>query len=135
MKTLCALFDMVPFLAAMFRPFIEISASAIDAMAVVLILSTFVWASIRFLVHTGRHASNPYERYKLILGRSLSLGLEFLVAADVIRTVVATPTFASIGILAAIILTRTFLSWSLIVEMEGRWPWRPATIRSPEVSD
>jgi hypothetical protein len=57
MKTLCALFDMVPFLAAIFRPFIEISASAIDAMAVILILSTFVWASIRFLVHTGRHAT------------------------------------------------------------------------------
>jgi hypothetical protein len=59
MKTLCALFDMDPFLAAMFRPFIEISASAIDVMAVVLILSTFVWASIRFLVYAGRHANNP----------------------------------------------------------------------------
>jgi uncharacterized membrane protein len=114
---------------------IEIGASVIDAMAVVLILSTFAWASIRFLLHTGRHASHPYERYKTLLGRSLSLALEFLVAADVIRTVTATPTFASIGILAATILTRTFLSWSLVVEMEGRWPWQPALSRSTEVAD
>jgi uncharacterized membrane protein len=117
---------MSPFVDAMFRPFVEISASVIDAMAAAVILSAFVWASIRFLMHTGRHATDPYERYKLLLGRSLSLGLEFLVAADVIRTITATPTFTSIGILGAIIVTRTFLSWSLVVEMEGRWPWQPA---------
>jgi uncharacterized membrane protein len=127
---------MLPFVAsAISHEVIEIGASVIDAMAVVLILSTFAWASIRFLLHTGHHASNPYERYKLLLGRALSLGLEFLVAADVIRTVTATPTFASIGILGAIIFTRTFLSWSLVVEMEGRWPWQPAPIRRTEVAD
>ena len=114
---------------------IEFGASVIDAMAVALILITFAWASVRFLLHTGRHASQPYERYKILLGRSLSLGLEFLVAADVIRTVTATPTFESIGLLAAIILTRTFLSWSLVVEMEGRWPWQAAPNQNTEVSD
>lgn len=105
---------------------IEIAASAIDAMAVALITGAFLWASVRFLLHTGRHASNPYQRYKFLLGRALSLGLEFLVAADVIRTVVIAPTLSNIGILGAIILVRTFLSWSLVVEMEGRWPWQPA---------
>ena len=109
------------------RNLIEIGAAAIDDMAVACIVGTFLWASIRFLVHTSQHASNPFQRYKLSLGKALSLGLEFLVAADVIRTVTMAPTFANIGILAAVILTRTFLSWSLVVEMEGRWPWQSIT--------
>jgi uncharacterized membrane protein len=106
------------------RNLIEIGASAIDDMAVALIVGTFLWASIRFVVHIGRHAPDPFHRYKLALGKALSLGLEFLVAADVIRTVTMAPTFTNIGLLAAVILTRTFLSWSLVVEMEGRWPWQ-----------
>jgi uncharacterized membrane protein len=116
------------------RTLIEIGATAIEAMAVLLITGAFLWASVRFLVHTGQQANNRYERYKLSLGRSLSLGLEFLVAADVIRTVTLAPTFTNIGVLAAVILTRTFLSWSLVVEMEGRWPWQPAPVARPEVT-
>lgn len=114
------------------RNLIEIGATAIDGMAVALIVGTFVWASVRFLMHAGRRASNSFERYKLSLGRALSLGLEFLVAADVIRTVTTAPTFANIGMLGAIILTRTFLSWSLVVETEGRWPWQTAHTRTTE---
>lgn len=111
---------------------IEIGASAIDAMAVAFIVGTFVWATVRFLMHAGQRAGNSFERYKLSLGRALSLGLEFLVAADVIRTVTTAPTFTNIGMLGAIILTRTFLSWSLVVEMEGRWPWQTAHTRTTE---
>jgi uncharacterized membrane protein len=107
--------------------FIELGATGIDAMAVALIVGTFLWASVRFFVQTSQHAVNAYPRYKVFLGRALSLGLEFLVAADVIRTVGVAPTFRNIGILGAIILIRTALSWSLVVEMEGRWPWQPAT--------
>ena len=117
-----------------FRTLIEIGAAAIEAMAVLLITGAFLWSSVRFLVHTRQQASNRYERYKLSLGRSLSLGLEFLVAADVIRTVTLAPTFTNIGILAAVILTRTFLSWSLAVEMEGRWPWQPAPVARRELT-
>lgn len=136
MQTLSALFAIDPFhVQEVTRSVIEVGASAIDAMAVVLILSVFVWASARFLLHTGRHADNAYERYKLLLGRALSLGLEFLVAADVIRTITTTPSFTNIGILGAIILTRTFLSWSLVMEMEGHWPWHSAPIRSAQVVD
>jgi uncharacterized membrane protein len=113
--------------------FIELGATAIEAFAVALIVGTFFWASVRFFVHTGRHAPNPYQRYKIFLGRALTLGLEFLVAADVIRTVGVAPTFRNIGILGAIIVIRTALSWSLVVEMEGRWPWQqPATGPSTE---
>lgn len=116
------------------RTLIEIGATTIEVMAVALIVGSFLWASVRFLVDTRQQASNRYERYKLSLGRSLSLGLEFLVAADVIRTVTLAPTFTNIGVLAAVILTRTFLSWSLVVEMEGRWPWQPAPVARPEVT-
>jgi uncharacterized membrane protein len=113
--------------------FIELGATGIDAMAVALIVGTFLWASVRFFVHASRHAADAYAQYKTFLGRALSLGLEFLVAADVIRTVGVAPTFRNIAILGAIILIRTALSWSLVVEMEGRWPWQPATSESSEL--
>ena len=58
------------------------------------------------------------------LGRSILLGLEFLVAADIINTVAVEPTVQSLIVLAGIVLIRTFLSFSLEVEIEGRWPWQ-----------
>ena len=64
------------------------------------------------------------RRYRANLGRGILLGLEFLVAADIVGTVAITPTFQSLGVLALIILIRTFLSFSLGVEIEGQWPWR-----------
>jgi hypothetical protein len=61
------------------------------------------------------------------MGRSLLLGLEFLVAGDVVRTVALEPTLVNVGVLGLLVLIRTFLSWSLAVEIEGRWPWQPRT--------
>jgi len=60
------------------------------------------------------------------LGKALLLGLEILVAADIVRTVVLEPTLQSIAVLGLLVLIRTFLSWALVVEIEGRWPWQPA---------
>ena len=68
--------------------------------------------------------ADAYERYKTQLGKSLLLGLELLVAADVIRTVTLEPTMQNILMLAVLVVVRTFLSWSLVVEMEGHWPWK-----------
>jgi uncharacterized membrane protein len=65
-----------------------------------------------------------YATYRERLGRSILLGLELLVAADIIRTVAVTPTFESVGVLALIVLIRTFLSFTLELEMTGRWPWQ-----------
>ncbi|TLM81506.1 DUF1622 domain-containing protein [Pseudarthrobacter sp. NamE2] len=65
-----------------------------------------------------------YRLYRQLLGRSILLGLELLVAADIIRTVAVTPTFESVGVLAIIVLIRTFLSFSLELEITGRWPWQ-----------
>lgn len=64
-----------------------------------------------------------YREYRRYLGRSILLGLEFLVAGDIIATVSLEPTMAAVGVLGAIVLIRTFLSFSLEVEIEGRWPW------------
>ena len=62
--------------------------------------------------------------FRSSLGRSILLGLEFLVAADIINTVAIEPTLQSLAVLAGIVLIRTFLSFSLEVEIEGRWPWQ-----------
>lgn len=59
-----------------------------------------------------------------MIGKTLLLGLEFLVAADIIRTVAFRPTLQSVVILGVLVLIRTFLSWALVVEIEGRWPWQ-----------
>jgi uncharacterized membrane protein len=112
--------------------FIEFGATGVDAMAVALILGAFLWASVRFFVQTGRHVADVYPQFKTNLGRALLLGLEFLVAADVIRTIGVAPTFRNVSTLAAIIMIRTVLSWSLVVEMEGRWPWQPAIGKNRE---
>jgi len=74
---------------------------------------------------------NTYRRYRQQLGRSILLGLELLVAADIIRTVALTPTLTSVAVLAGIVLIRTFLSFSLELEITGRWPWQNRPDRSP----
>jgi uncharacterized membrane protein len=67
-----------------------------------------------------------YNRLRTFLGRSLLLGLEFLVAGDIITTVAIEPTFDSVIVLAIIVLVRTVLSLSIDVEIDGRWPWQAA---------
>jgi len=103
---------------------IEMAAFGIEVFAVGLIVISFIYATARFIVHAFQKIDAAYTRYKLMLGRSLLLGLEFLVAADVIRTVTLEPTLSNVGILGVLVVIRTFLSWSLVVEMEGHWPWK-----------
>ena len=77
------------------------------------------------LLHQKR-AVDAYSRLRTFLGRSLLLGLEFLVAGDIIKTVAIGPTFDSVIVLAIIVLVRTVLSLSIDVEIDGRWPWQAA---------
>ena len=72
----------------------------------------------------GSEPLSVYRSYRQLLGRSILLGLELLVAADNIRTVAVAPTYESVGVLAIIVLIRTFLSFSLELEITGRWPWQ-----------
>ena len=78
----------------------------------------------RLPADAGTRPLSVYRSYRQLLGRSILLGLELLVAADIIRTVAVTPTFASVGVLAVIVAIRTFLSFSLELEITGRWPWQ-----------
>jgi uncharacterized membrane protein len=76
----------------------------------------------------GRDAEDAYRVVRTVFGRSILLGLEFLVAADIIRTVAVEPSLENVGVLGLIVLIRTFLSFSLEVEIDGRWPWRRAAL-------
>lgn len=101
-------------------------------LAGVLVLSVgafvaVVWFVVGIVQHGG--VSARYERLRQGLGRAILIGLEFLVAADIIRSVAIDPTFQSVGVLGLIVLIRTFLSWSLVVEITGSWPWRRSPVR------
>jgi uncharacterized membrane protein len=72
----------------------------------------------------GIAGSSLYDWYRQTLARAILLGLEFLVAADIINTVAVDPSFNSVGVLGLIILVRTFLSFTLEREITGRWPWQ-----------
>ena len=108
------------------REFVELAGSAAEIAGVALIAGGLLVASLRYLVAPKRIDPPRYQRYRQDLGRAILLGLEVLVAADIVRTVAFTPTMDSVTILAMIVAIRTFLSWSLALELEGRWPWQRA---------
>jgi uncharacterized membrane protein len=90
------------------------------AVLIVGILTGFARAARDLL---GDHRTDTYERLRSFVGRSILLGLEILVAADLIRTVAVDPSLENVGVLALIVLIRTFLSFSLDIEIDGRLPW------------
>jgi uncharacterized membrane protein len=100
----------------------------VEILGILIILIGAMVALVRFA--TGMDAREEgQDRIACLrsnLGRAILLGLEFLVAADIINTVAIEPTLDSVAVLAGIVLIRTFLSWSLEVEIEGRWPWQRA---------
>lgn len=106
---------------------IERAAVFIEVLAVIIIVSAIVVALLRYLVDFAldRERGHLYHRLKVSLGKALLLGLEVLVAADIIHTVALEATLESVIVLGLLVLVRTFLSWALVVEMEGRWPWQP----------
>ena len=112
------------FLGAAVRQWMEAAASAIELFGVGVILIGVVLATAKFLVDLrGERRKLAYDRYRANLGRGILIGLEALVGADIIATVTAPLTFSSVGLLGLIVLIRTFLSFSLETEIEGRWPW------------
>ncbi|MDX1876059.1 DUF1622 domain-containing protein [Mycolicibacterium sp. 120266] len=113
---------------------VETVGTVIDGTGVAIIAIGAVLAAAFAIGRLRRKESDTYEKLRQQLGRSILLGLELLVAADIIRTVAVTPTAQSVAVLAGIVLIRTFLSWSLELEISGRWPWqkkRPETTPSP----
>ncbi|CDO06224.1 DUF1622 domain-containing protein [Mycolicibacterium cosmeticum] len=113
---------------------VETVGTVIDGTGVAIIAIGAVIAAGVAIGRLRRKENDTYEKLRQQLGRSILLGLELLVAADIIRTVAVTPTAQSVAVLAGIVLIRTFLSWSLELEISGRWPWqkkRPAAAPSP----
>lgn len=98
---------------------LEIAGIAIIVLGALAAVIVAIWMYVG-----DRDFVTAYHALRTQLGRAVLLGLEFLVAADIIGTVVVEPTFRSIGVLAGIVVIRTFLSFSLEVEINGRWPWQ-----------
>jgi len=104
---------------------IDYAALIIEMLAVIIIVVSIFYGVIRYSL-PGFFKTEDEKRYyelKLHLGRSLLLGLEILVAADIVRTVALESTIESVLVLGILVAIRTFLSWSLEVEIEGHWPW------------
>lgn len=104
----------------------EILATVVEVMGILVIVKGAVTAAITFVRDSlGELAAlNACRGYREQLGLAILLGLEFLVAGDIIRTVAVNRTFRNVGILAGIVAIRTFLSFALEVEIEGRLPWK-----------
>ncbi len=115
---------------------IEVIGKIIDGLGVGIVVIGSLAALLPYVVRLilGRAQLHSYRRVRQNLGRAILLGLEFLVAGDIIRTVAISPTFAGVGVLGLIVVIRTFLSMSLEVEIEGRLPWRK-TGRDEDSSD
>lgn len=103
---------------------IEFIATIIEVLAVVIIAGAIFINLVRASFRLNKNDINLFNDYKNRIGKALQTGLEFLVAADIIRTVTVEPTLQNVLILGLLVLIRTFLSWSIIVESEERWPWQ-----------
>lgn len=111
---------------------IELSVRLIEALSVIIISLAILYSTYIFLRRiTGRKGTqDPIEEYKERIGKSLLLTLEILVAADVIETVAFSTTFESVALLGMLVIVRILLGWSIIVEMEGTWPWKIQALKA-----
>ncbi|MDQ4045414.1 MAG: DUF1622 domain-containing protein [Chloroflexota bacterium] len=103
---------------------VEVVGKVVEATGVAVIVVGIALAAIR---HGGGlfgdEAHQGFRAVRQAVARSILLGLELLIAGDIIRTVAVDPTFASVGVLALIVLVRTFISVELELEINGHWPW------------
>jgi uncharacterized membrane protein len=114
-----------------FNEVIDKIGMTIDAAGVVAIVTGAAIAFVTGAVQLSRHESDVYRRFRQRLSQAILLGLELLVAGDIVRTVATSPSLTSVAILASIVLIRTFLSFSLEVETTGRWPWQKRDTAAP----
>lgn len=102
----------------------EYIGTAVDAVGVLIVVVGAIYATGRFFFRKEQLPATSYRVYRQNIGRVILLSLEFLVAGDIIRTVVVAPTIQNVAVLGLIVVIRTFLSMSLEVELEGKWPWQ-----------
>jgi uncharacterized membrane protein len=101
---------------------IRVVGSGIEIFGVLVIVTGIAWSTLRQLRRPMSEQDS--EVYKIRIGRSLLLGLEVLVAADIVKTIAHELTSMSLILLGGLVLVRTFLSWTLVLEIDGRWPWQ-----------
>jgi len=101
---------------------IRLVGIGIEVFGVLIIVVGIAYATVGFV--RDRFSEHRYDAYRIRIGRSLLLGLEVLVAADIVRTIALELTAMSLALLAGLVLIRTFLSWALSLEIEGHWPWQ-----------
>jgi uncharacterized membrane protein len=118
-----------------FDSLIALSAHVMEGAGVAAMVLGALLAAVLLAVRRGLALGEAYRRFRLNLGRAILLGLEFLVAADIIRTVSEEPTLRGVLVLGLIVVIRTFLSFTLTVELEGRWPWQHAEASSAKVAE
>jgi len=107
-----------------FRHVMEIIGISVDGVGVLIVAGGMLAATARLAARRAHDTGNYYSLYRQDVGRAILLGLEFLIAGDIIRTVVVAPTLQNVVVLGIIVLIRTFLSLSLQLEIEGKLPWR-----------
>ncbi|OFE17377.1 hypothetical protein BA895_16475 [Humibacillus sp. DSM 29435] len=117
-----------------FDELVQAAGQVMEAAGVLAVLLGTLMVAGQALGRLARHEPAVYVGFRQGLGRSILLGLELLVAADIVRTVATRPTLASVTVLAAIVLIRSFLSLALELEVTGRWPWQPRSEVRPEVT-
>lgn len=108
-----------------FTDVVETVGRGVDLAGVLVIAGGVLWITLITLPKLrGTRVDDLYRGYRRGIGKAILLGLELLVAADIIRTVAVRPTLEGVAVLGLIVLVRTFLSFSLEVELYGRWPWQ-----------
>jgi uncharacterized membrane protein len=119
------------------RHTIELIVTAFELAGVAVLVVGSLIAFGRCIVSFIQYRDGPtaYRHLRLYMGRSIVVGLELLIAADIIRSVAIEPTFTSVGVLGLLVLVRTFLSWSLEVEINGEWPWQRSRFHKGEPPD
>jgi uncharacterized membrane protein len=112
-----------------FEEAMDAIARGVEVLGILTLVLGLAVALVRAgLALAGGRGQEGYRIVRTVFGRSILLGLEFLVAADIIRTVALQPSLQNVAVLGLIVLIRTFLSFSLEVEIDGRWPWRRAVL-------
>lgn len=108
------------------RPIAEWCAAIVEALGIIIITAFAFYALVSAAIRlfNKEKIETTFQEVRQRLGRIILLGLEFLVAADIIHTVAVELTFKTVGVLAIIVLIRTFLSFTLEVELTRSWPWQ-----------
>jgi|SRR6267142_1459363 uncharacterized membrane protein len=115
-----------------FRHIMEVVGTSVDGVGVFIVAGGMIVATLRLATRRAHDSGNYYSLYRQDVGRAILLGLEFLIAGDIIRTVVVAPTLQNVVVLGLIVLIRTFLSLSLQLEIEGKLPWQHEVVRGDQ---